>query len=105
MEYRELCARNLSAAIREAENAKLAARWPSVSSNEDVDELTGDLIERACELLERARQRVMPPPAAPPVPPLPPAAKPPKGPEPTSAPVASSPKPPSKSAPAAAPAP
>lgn len=50
----ELCARNLSAALREAENAKLAARC----LEDSVHELTVDLIEGACDLLKRAGLRI-----------------------------------------------
>ena len=45
---KDLFARNLSSAIREAANAKLAAKA------EGQDDLTCDLIDRALELLERA---------------------------------------------------
>jgi len=60
MDMQELCARNISAALREASNAHLAARAGGAA-----EELTADLIERACELLSRASIRLGRPPVAP----------------------------------------
>lgn len=49
---KDLCARNLSAAIRETMNAKLAA------ITEGIDDLSRDLIDRALELLERTSAKI-----------------------------------------------
>lgn len=57
METRELCARNLAAAHREALNARTAA---FAGGTADDDDLTRDLIARACELLDRASKRFLP---------------------------------------------
>lgn len=52
MKMLDICARNLSAAIRETLNAKLAA------GQGQLDDLTCDLIARAVELIERAQAKV-----------------------------------------------
>jgi hypothetical protein len=67
MDMKDLCARNISAALRDASNAHLAARAGGTE-----EDLTADLIERACELLGRAQARLATRPAAP-LPPDPPA--------------------------------
>ncbi len=63
---KDLFARNLSSAIREATNARLAATL------EGKDDLTCDLIDRALELLERAATKpASEEPDSPPADPLP----------------------------------
>lgn len=82
MKPKELCARNVCAALREAMNAALCAqadRGGEGTGAEDrqIDDLTADIISRAVECLERAQERLMSKPSGPEAkPPVPVPAKP-----------------------------